>query len=44
MNKAAEKILNESYLPSHSEEYRDAYKPAYRVLYRDYKKFKRMEV
>ena len=44
MKAAAEKVLDEEYLPSHSEMYREVYKPSYRVLYRDYKKFKREDV
>ena len=38
MKAAAEKVLDESWLPSHSEQYRNAYHPAYRVVYKDYKK------
>ena len=41
MKKAAEKILDDDYLPSHSECYRAAYNPSYRVMYRDFKKFRR---
>ena len=33
MKKAAEKVLDEEWLPSHSRQYREAYHPAYRVLY-----------
>ncbi|MBQ3668758.1 MAG: hypothetical protein II920_05985 [Clostridia bacterium] len=33
MRDAAGKILDESFLPSHSEAYREAYRPAYRVLH-----------
>ena len=40
---AAEKVLDENWLPSHSEAYREAYKPAYRVLHTDYRKFRRGE-
>ena len=40
MKAAAEKVLDENWLPSHSEEYRAAYHPAYRVLYRDFRKLK----
>ena len=43
MRTAAEKVLDEGYLPSHSEKYRDAYHPAYRVLWKDYRKFRRGE-
>ena len=43
MKMAAEKILDEKWLPSHSEEYRTAYHPTYRELYRDFRKFKRDE-
>lgn len=35
MKAAAERLLNESFLPSHSEQYRAAYKPAYVVLTRE---------
>ncbi len=38
MQAAAEKVLDESWLPSHSDAYRKAYHPAYRVVYRDYRK------
>lgn len=40
MKAAAEKVLDDNRLPSHSEQYREAYRPAYRVLYKDFKKFK----
>lgn len=43
MKAAAEKVLDDSWLPSHSEKYREAYRPAYRVLYKDFKKFKEQE-
>lgn len=43
MKAAAVKVLDENWLPSHSEAYRAAYKPAYRVLYKDYRKFERGE-
>ena len=43
MKAAAEKVLDDSWLPSHSEQYREAYHPAYRVLYKDFKKFKEQE-
>ncbi len=33
MRAAAEKMLDENRLPSHSDDYREAYHPAYRVLY-----------
>ncbi len=36
MRAAAEKLLDETWLPSHSEQYRNAYRPAYRVLYADW--------
>ena len=36
MRLAAEKILDENWLPSHSESYRNAYHPAYRVVYKDF--------
>ena len=35
MKAVAEQILNENFLPSHSERYRQAYAPAYRVIHRD---------
>ena len=38
MKSAAENVLDENWLPSHSEQYRNAYHPAYRVVYKDYKK------
>ena len=38
MKVAAEKVLDENWLPSHSDQYRNAYHPAYRVVYKDYKK------
>ncbi len=41
MKAAAEKVLDESWLPSHSLKYREAYHPAYRVMYKDYRKFRR---
>ena len=37
MKKAAERVLDESWLPGHSDAYRAAYHPAYRVLYKDFK-------
>ena len=40
MKAAAEKILDESWLPSHSEKYKEAYHPAYRVLFMDYMNLK----
>lgn len=40
MKAAAEKVLDDSWFPSHSEQYREAYHPAYRVLFKDFKKFK----
>ena len=43
MKTAAEKVLDDSWLPSHSAQYREAYHPAYRVLYKDFKKFKDRE-
>mgnify|MGYP002626003486 FL=1 len=43
MKAAAEKVLDENWLPSHSEQYRNAYHPAYRVLHKDFRKFKREE-
>lgn len=41
MRAAAEKVMDENWLPGHSEAYRAAYHPAYRVLYKDYRKFRR---
>ena len=43
MKATAAKVLDENWLPSHSEAYKEAYKPAYRVLYKDYRKFKKEE-
>ena len=43
MKEAAEKVLDENWLPSHSDAYRAAYHPAYRVLHKDYRKFERGE-
>ena len=43
MQAAAERILDENWLPSHSEPYRAAYHPAYRVLHRDFRHFKKEE-
>ena len=40
MKAAAEKVLDDSWLPSHSAQYREAYRPAYRVLYKAFRKFK----
>ena len=39
MKAAAERVLDENWLPSHSEQYREAYHPAYRVLHKDFMKF-----
>ena len=44
MKAAAEKVLDENWLPSHSDPYREAYHPAYRVLCKDYKAFKKEEM
>ena len=33
LKEAAEKLKDETWLPSHSEQYRSAYRPAYRVIY-----------
>ena len=38
MRSAAERVLEEGWLPSHSEQYRAAYRPAYRVLHEDFRK------
>ena len=43
MKSAAETMLNENWLPSHSAQYREAYYPAYRVLYKDFMKLKEQE-
>ena len=40
MKAAAGKVLDENWLPRHSEQYRNAYYPAYRVIHKDFKKFK----
>jgi hypothetical protein len=37
IKEAADRLLNASFLPSHSEKYREAYKPAYVVLDRKWK-------
>ena len=44
MKAAAEKVLDEKWLPGHSDPYREAYHPSYRVLYKDYKAFKKEEI
>ena len=36
MKQAAAKILDENWLPGHSQQYRETYHPAYRVLHKDY--------
>ncbi len=41
MNAAASRVLDEHWLPRHSEAYREAYHPAYRVMYKDYRKFRK---
>ena len=33
---AAQRVLDDNWLPSHSEPYREAYHPAYRVLHKDF--------
>ena len=38
MRKAAGKVTDESWLPSHSDAYREAYRPAYRVLLKEFLK------
>ena len=43
MKAAAQSVLDENWLPSHSTQYREVYHPAYRVFYKDFKKFKRDE-
>jgi hypothetical protein len=40
MKQAAAKILDENWLPGHSQQYRETYHPAYRVLHKDYLKQK----
>ena len=41
MKAAAGKVLEEGWLPRHSEKYREAYAPAYRVMYKDFRKFRK---
>ncbi len=41
MKAAALRVLEENWLPRHSETYREAYHPAYRVMYKDYRKFRK---
>ena len=43
MKAAAAKVLDENWLPRHSERYREEYHPAYRVLHKNYRKFTRDE-
>ena len=43
MKAAAQKVLDENWLPSHSEQYREAYHPSYRVLHKDFRKLTRAE-
>ena len=43
MKAAAVKVLDEGWLPRHSEKYREAYAPAYRVMYKDFRKFRQGE-
>ncbi len=40
MKAAAEHVLDENWLPHHSQQYRDAYHPAYRVIHKDFRKFR----
>ena len=40
MKAAAEKVLDDGWLPSHSQPYKEAYHPAYRVLYKGFRKFR----
>ena len=40
MKAAAQRVLDETWLPSHSDQYRVAYHPAYRVLHKDFRKFR----
>ena len=37
MRQAAQRVLDEGWLPSHSAQYREAYHPAYRVLHKDFR-------
>ncbi len=39
MREVAERVLDETWLPSHSEQYRHAYHPAYRVLHKDFMRY-----
>ncbi len=41
MKTAAARVLDDNWLPGHSERYREAYHPAYRVLHRDFRSFSR---
>ena len=41
MKAAAQRVLDENWIPSHSGQYRDAYHPAYRVLHKDFQKLSR---
>ena len=43
MKAAAQRVLDEAWLPSHSDQYRAAYHPAYRVLHKDFRKLQRIE-
>ena len=43
MKAAAEKVLDENWLPGHSEQYRETYHPAYRVLLKNFRKLKKRE-
>ena len=43
MKAAAEEVLDENWLPRHSEQYRERYRPAYRVLHKDFRKFRKDE-
>ena len=43
MKAAAGQVLDDNWLPRHSETYRQAYAPAYRVMYKDYRVFTREE-
>ena len=43
MKAAAQRVLDEEWLPSHSDQYRAAYHPAYVVLHKDFRRFRRIE-
>ncbi len=43
MKTAAAKVLDEDWLPGHSDQYRAAYQPAYRLLHKDFINLRRNE-